>query len=306
MDSRLLNISYSGLLELHSCPRKFQLKKLNATVEQEEEVNASITYAFGHVVGYGIQLVLESKSEPEIFWQCFLMWEPDLFAENQKQKKSFWLAMAAIEQFISLRNNGFLEGWELVYYNGKPAVELSFCINLPNGFRYRGFVDAVLQHKITGQVMVLECKTSSATNLNPAQYKNSAQAVGYSVVLDSLFPELSAYEVMYLVYTTKNMQWNPLPFNKSYLQRALWIQELILDCEMITLYEKAQVYPMHGESCFDYYSECYYLQTCTLSTDLLSKPETEEQIAAREKKESEYQITVSVEDLIRSQLAKAI
>ena len=154
--------------------------------------------------------------------------------------------------------------------------------------------------------MVLEVKTTSATSLNPAQYKNSAQAVGYSVVLDHLFPELSSYEVLYLVYTTKSLEYTSLPFTKSYLQRALWIQELLLDVELIQLYESRGVYPMHGESCLQYYRECKFLQTCTMSTSLLTSPETPESVEKRLQKESEYQIQVTVEDLIQAQLRKEL
>lgn len=306
MDKRLLNLSYSGLLNLHSCPRKYQLSRLNAPVEQEESVESSITFAFGHVVGMGIQLHFEGKSEEEIIWALFLFWKPDLWASNEKQKKSFWLAIAAIQNFLHLRANGYLKDWELVYVEGKPAAELSFVVELPGGFRYRGFVDAVLQHRVSGEVMVLECKTSSVTNLNPAQYKNSAQAIGYSVVLDHLFPALSSYEVLYLVYLTKDMRYESLPFSKSYLQRALWIQELLLDVEVCQLYEQTGVYPMRGESCYSFYRECEYMQTCTLSTSLLTSPLTAEEEVLLDEKESQYQIKVTVADLIQSQLAKEV
>lgn len=303
-DPRLLNISYSSLLDFHACPRKFQLKKLNAVTEALESAEESVTFAFGHVVGLGIQLHFEGYREEEIYWKLYLHWAPDLFASNEKQKKSFWLALAAVQQFLSLRTNGFLEEWELVYVDGKPATELSFCINLPGGYRYRGFVDAVLQSKTSGKVMVLECKTSSATNLNAATYKNSSQAVGYSVVLDNLFPELSSYEVLYLVYSTKSNSYESLPFTKSYLQRALWIRELLLDVEVMSLYEKEGTYPMRGESCYQYFRECFYLQTCTLSTQYLTTKLDEEGMAALEADKAAYQINVSISDLIESQMAR--
>ena len=307
MDIRLQHLSYSGLLNLHSCPRRFQLDRLNAEKDSIlEDMESSVTFAYGHAVGLGIQLAFENKSEEEIIWQLFLQWEPDLFASNPRQAKSFWSALQAVQSFLSIREHGFLEEWDLVYYEGKPACELSFRIELPNNFVFRGFVDAVLQNRFTGEVRVLEVKTTSATNLNPAQYKNSAQGIGYSVVLDHMFPTLSSYEVLYLVYTTKNFQWNPLPFQKSYLQRAQWIQELILDCEVLAMYEQAGVYPMRGESCYDYYRECQYLQTCTLNTAYLTTPLTEEEEAKYLEKESQYQVRVTVQDLITAQLGKEV
>jgi hypothetical protein len=308
MDPRLKNLSYSSLLLLHSCPRKYQLQKLNVSSSEDDEdlsSSSSVTFAFGHIVGDGIQKVFEGYTEDQIFWSEFLMWDADLFAYNDKQKKSYWLGMLAIQKFIELRNNGFLDEYELVYHEGKPAVELGFCITFPDGFKLRGYVDAVLRHKITGEIVVLECKTTSATNLNAAQYKNSAQGVGYSVVLDDIFPELSSYQVLYLAYKTKSFEYELFPFTKSYLQRALWIQETLLDIETIKLYESAGVYPMHGESCLAFYRECGYYGICTLSTEHLTSQLTIEGEAKLVEDNMKYQVQLTLQDLINSQLSKA-
>jgi hypothetical protein len=63
---------------------------------------------------------------------------------------------------------------------------------------------------------------------------------------------------------------------------------------------------MHGESCYDYFSECQYLQTCTLATNLLTRAMTPEEDEKFEKKEQEWQLVVTVADLIESQLARDI
>ena len=303
IDPRIRNLSYSGLLNLHSCPRRFQLEKLSGRVDNED-IDSGITFAFGHAVGLGIQYVFEGRSEQEIFFSLFTQWDMDIFDYNPKQNKSLWLAIGAIQSFIAMRKCGFLKDWELVYVDGNPATELSFRIALPNGFYYRGFVDAVLRNKLTGKVMVLECKTTSSTNLSPAMYKNSAQAIGYSVVLDNLFSDLSSYEVLYLIYVTKDMTYEQYTFAKSYLQRALWIQELLLDVEVVKLYEATEVYPMHGESCYSFFRECDFYQSCTLATEHMAKPLTEKTLAALKEKEAKYQIEVTVQDLIESQLRR--
>jgi hypothetical protein len=304
IDSRIRNLSYSSLLTLHSCPRKFQLYRLNATPEEAEDNSRSVTFAYGHVIGEGIQHILKGKSIQETLWLMYLSWEVDLLAENVKQNKSFWGAILALQQFASRKANGYLEGYELVTYEGKPAVELSFAIHFPDGFKYRGFVDAVLQHRTTKEVLVLEVKTTSMEPVNPAQYKNSAQAIGYSIVLDALFPSLSAYKVLYLVYQTKAEEFVQLPFNKSYYSRALWIRELLLDIETIKLYEEADIYPMHGESCYSFYRECEYLQTCTLSTERLISPLTEAGEKKLEEELAEFQIHITLSDLIEAQINK--
>lgn len=257
------------------------------------------------MVGDGIQKILEGHSIESVIFAEFLAWDmDDLLADNPKQNKSFFGAVHALQQFAHLFSQGYLEGYELVHYAGKPACELSFCIEFPDGFLYRGFVDAVLQHSITGKVLVLECKTSSATTVNAAQYKNSAQAIGYSIVLDAIFPELSAYEVLYLVYKSKAAEYEQIPFNKSYYQRALWIQELLLDIETIKMYEATNIYPMRGESCYSYFRECEFYQTCTLSTERLTVPLTAEMETKMVDDLAQFQIRITFQDLIQAQLAK--
>ena len=304
LDPRLTNLSYSSLLTAHLCPRKFQLDKLQATRDTTESVSDSITFSYGHIVGLGIQMTLERKTFEEFLWQAYLLWTPELFADNPKQNKSFAHAIFAVQKFKAMLDAGYLADYELVYYDNKPACELSFIIALPNGFKYRGFVDAVLRHKITGQVIVLECKTSSATNLNPATYKNSAQAIGYSIVLDAIFPELSAYSVIYLVYSTKELQYEQLEFKKSYLQRARWIQELVLDTEILTLYETNNLYPMHGENCVQYFRDCSYLGLCEMPDDRLTSLLTISGLEKLNADNEKYQIKITLEDLIQTQLNK--
>ncbi len=299
IDYRIRQLSYSSLLTLHSCPRKFQLNRLRSTHRAEEDARSTITFAFGHVIGTAIQSAFTGRSKDEIIFEMFLGWHTDLLATDPKSKKSFWEAVVGIEKFLSLREQGLLNDYELVYYNGKPACELSFSISLPNGFRLRGFVDAVLRHRTTGKILVLECKTTGATSVNPATFKNSAQAIGYSIVLDHIFPELSSYEVLYLVYQTGVREFHTIPFTKTYLQRALWIQELLLDVETVERYDSIGVYPMRGESCFSFGRECEFFQTCTLSTAYLTKPCTPE-----EEDRTEYQVSISLIDLLETQLEK--
>ncbi len=305
MDARLQQLSYSSRLTLHSCPRKYQLYKLNAAVPEDDDPT-SVTFAFGHTVGAGIQEYLVSGDSNKALMAAYLTWAPDLFAENTKQVKSFWLAVAAIQRFISLCNNGFLKDWQVATFDGQPAVELGFKITLPGGFIYIGFADVVLVHKVTGEVMVLELKTTSATNVVAAMYKNSAQAIGYSIVLDAVIPGLSAYTVKYLIYKTKSFDYEVMDFGKSYLQRALWIKELLLDIERVARYAEDDIFPMHGESCNSFFRECEYFGVCTMATPLVTEPFTTELADQLSKKLNGIQISVHISDLIQAQLDKEI
>jgi len=313
IDPRLLLLSHSSRNTLHKCPRKYQLYRMNSLEQESADCLANdyqqLTFDYGHVVGEGIQGILQGTSVDSLLLDGFLHWNVDIILRNPKQNKSFWEACLAIQQFKSIVDNGYLDDYELVYYtdsegNTKPAVELSFRINMPNGFKYRGFIDAVLRHKVTGAIVVLEDKTTSYREVNNAQYKNSSQAIGYSIILDTIYPGLSSYTVLYLVYSTPLKEFIELPFEKSSLQRALWLTELLLDCKQVELYEAFNTYPMHGESCYDFYRECEYLGLCTLNTTNLVKPLTQAMLDNIEAKEV-YDFDMNFLDLIETQLDKA-
>lgn len=274
MHSKIKLLSYSSLLKLHSCPREFELYRLNSVVNDTEDIAAkqiqNATFAFGHVVGAAVTDILQHKTENEILFNIFTGWYADYDFVDKKRHKSIHHAMLAAQKLHHLFNNEeILEGYELLYYKGKPTAELGFTIKLPNDFILRGSMDAVLQHKLTKKVIVLECKTSSSYALDEASYGNSAQAASYSVVLDTIVPELASYTVMYLVYTTPNKEWNVLQFNKTKMHKALYLNELKLDTDIISLYEEAGVFPMRGESCVKYNRQCKYYGVCTLSNDNL-------------------------------------
>ena len=107
-------------------------------------------------------------------------------------------------------------------------------------------------------------------------------------------------KILYLVYQTKSGEFTPIPFTKTYLQRALWIKELLLDIEMIKMYEAHEVYPMHGESCYSFFRDCSYINTCQLSTKYL----TNEYDPEKDEDSTEYQINLTLMDLIDAQLSK--
>lgn len=300
IDPRILNLSYSSLQTLHSCPRKFQLYKLRSTHKTGNTEKETITFSFGHCVGEAIQFSLAGVPKAEVLWRMFQTWDAPLLAEDEKANKSFFSAVIALERFQNIRENGFLDGYDIAYFNGKPAIELSFCVVFPDGFRLRGFVDAVLIHRVTGSVLVLEAKTTGSASFSPSQFKNSAQGIGYSIVLDVIAPGINSYEVLYLVYQTKSGEFTPIPFTKTYLQRALWIKELLLDIEMIKMYESHEVYPMHGESCYSFFRDCQYINTCQLSTKYLTTPYDPE----KDEDKEVYQINLTLMDLIDAQLEK--
>jgi len=312
IDPRIQLLSHSSRSTLNKCPRKFQLYRLNALLNEGDpiaDLNQQITFDYGSCVGIGIQGLLQHLPMDKIIMEMFLEWSVDLLDRNPKHKKSFWEALVAVQQFRKITEGGYLEEYELMYYTNqkgdkKPAVELSFKINLPNGYSYRGFIDGVLRHKLTGAVVVLEDKTTSFRQVNPAMFKNSGQALGYSVILDLLFPDLSSYTVLYLVYSSTSRDYTELPFEKSATQRALWLTELLMDTKKVDMYEEFGVYPMNGDFCYDFFKDCEYLGLCSMSTERLTKPLTQKILDEIADREAKYDFVFKFEDLIQSQQDK--
>lgn len=298
IDPRIKQLSYSALLTLHSCPRKFQLERLKFKGELSKDPLKQLTLTYGSVVGDGAQKLFAGKDIKQVLLEAFVSWKGDIFEEDKKRKKSFLLACQALEQLDSMLQSGFLEDWEVLEYQGKPALELSYRITMRDGFKLRGFVDAVLRHKISGEVRILEIKTDSARELNPLKYKNSSQGVGYAVVLDTIVPGVSSYEVLYLVYGTSQGFWQPMPFPKTSLARAYWLQDISYDVANIEAYESNGYYPLRGESCTKFGMDCPHAQTCMLDPERNAPPYVEE----LHLDQTEYTIELQFSDLVEQQL----
>jgi hypothetical protein len=262
--------SYSQLQILHSCPRKYQLVMHRASKPfSRMEVLPNLDFCFGHAVGAGVQNWLLTKDIELAQFNASMAWRAPFTERWDKKKKSLWEAMLGIELFVEWwTNSGFAEEWELcILPSGKPAIELSFSLHARNEFKHYGHIDIVLTNRYSGQVAVLELKT---TGLGPeeALYANSSQATGYSVMLDAIFPGLNEYTVLYAVYSVKDREWSMMPFDKSLLARAEWIKDLLLDHSSLTTYEQIHFYPKRGESCYSFMRRCEFFGECNLTPDV--------------------------------------
>lgn len=305
IDPRYLRTSYSSASLLHGCERKFQLKCLSADSTPDD--STSVTFAFGSCVGIGIAALVSGKSLQEAIFEMFLEWDVDYLASNLKQKKSFPEAVFAIQKLAAMMEDGYLEEYEVAEIEGKPAVELGFCIEIQGNkavHYYRGYMDIALYNKITGEYTVLENKTSSGTWVNHVQYKNSAQALGYGVVLDSIAGEASSYEVMYNIYMTKLNRYEQFTFPKNYNIRALWLRDLIWDAQLVELLVTHEgnygIWPMRGERCTDFGRTCEYMDICHLDTANLMKPLQKKHYLDLNRSEelAVYDINTSMEELL--------
>lgn len=287
-------LSYSALNLLHECPRKFQLSRLNAWKE-ENTGDESLTFAFGHCVGRGVQAVFEGYPEQQVIFLLFCLWPIDFEVENPKQEKSFYHAILAVRNFYHLYHDGTLfKEYELAYIGNVPAVEYSFNLLFPKEVKYRGAMDIVLRHKETAQLVIVEVKTTSYNQIDPAQYANSNQAISYSTVLGHAIPNLVSYTIYYLVYYTHAKSFEAFPFVKNIVQQTRWIQDLLLDIRLITMYHEEKRFPLNGNSCINKYGKkCQFFNSCQLNLPILRHAE-EQADKMKEEQSKEYNIVIDV------------
>ncbi len=256
--------SYSQLLTLHRCPRLYQLEKADAkqpaTEEYQEQSN--LDFAYGHSVGAGLGTLLATGSLTAGLFASFIGWQADYFANNGKGK-SLPHAQIAIEQF---HHQNLAADWQVyVLPSGAPAVEIAFMLDMENGYQHYGHIDFILQHRVNGQLAVAECKTTGYQSVDEAQYANSAQALGYGIVVDSIAQGNADYEVLYFVYSSTAREWQVLPFVKSLTEKAGYLQDLLLDHSNLTTYRELNFFPKRGESCANQFGRrCKKFGLCDL------------------------------------------
>lgn len=298
-------LSHSSKETKRACPRKFQLYRM---MQQSDMRRGDGDYHtdFGKFVGYGCQLIFAGYSIEQTMFSMFLEWQVDIDdSDGEAQKKTFWHALHAVAKFEAFRVLE-LRDYELVFYDEKPAVELSYRIDCGDGFYDRGKLDALLKNR-NGNYAVFEAKTTGARKVHEAMYKNSDQGVGYSVVVDAIANaagELNErpYEVLYCVYQSFNMEWQLFSFLKSFTERALWIKDLLLDIKQISDYAEADYFPRYGGSCYDYFRPCEYFEICNMSDRVLIGDESK--IEVIEDRSGPYQFEFTLDELIEAQLKK--
>lgn len=297
IDSRLKLLSHSSIRSFHTCPRKYQLTKTYPEAVRESNVDLD----FGSAFGEGIQALIEGCSMQDAVFRAILQWSGDL--TETKKDKSIWTCISGMEKFLVLRDMGTLADYEIAYWKGKPCTELSFRITLPEGFYYRGYLDMLLRHKLSGELLVVDIKTSGANYSNPAKYVNSGQNIGYSIVVDKIAPGTSSFEVMYYEYLTGVKKFVEHTFMVGVLARANWLRNIRLDINTMLMYDKLEVneWPQHGESCSAHNSQCQFIDVCMMTNKSLLG-----ELELRDAKEidavEEYDIEVSFEELISNQL----
>ncbi len=229
----------------------------------------NVDFSFGHAVGSGIQNYLITGDLTKALFACVMAWTAGFHASILKKSKHITAAMIAVEKFAGTVMPSQLDDWELLILpGGKPAIEISFSFHCGNGFKHYGHMDIALRNKRTGKIMVVDCKTTGFAEAEESLYANSSQALSYAVMLEACLPqEILTYEVMYLVYSSTEREWTPLPFTKSVMDQAEFVKDLLMTHDTIKAYDDVRFYPKRGNACYEYFRRCEFYGECNLTSD---------------------------------------
>jgi hypothetical protein len=279
----VVNLSFSKLSTFYTCPRKYMLGEL----EGMRKFNPSAHTAFGHSYGAGIQEYARwvdklghDKAVQRAVVGALAAWDTySLDDVDAKGIKSFWRCTQAVALWCEREGRRLLEVYELanLELNGRtvPGIELEFYVHIGEHYNFQGHIDLVLRHRQTGELCVVEIKTMSKPPA-PADWANSAQTIGYNVVLQgvgAMAAEQVAYHVLYLCYDASAMELTELPFSRSLAERSEWVTSLLADVQQMEMYKELGVWPKRGSQCMNYKRACEFFGICDLSHTARSAPD---------------------------------
>lgn len=300
-DKPFIRLSHSTMENIRTCERKFQIQKLLTIQSPRME---SEHFSFGH--GYGTFVatyLLTGGALDFALLEGWLDYFPIIETDKKNQVTCYDLCLRSVPALDDL-----LANYDIATFNDIPAVELSFRIDIDHTFYYVGYVDVVLQHKVTKQFLLIDAKTTGLTliDMNPL-FKFSPQLLSYSVILDDIAEAQGVhmpdtYEVLYLLGALgrnpmeESTTCKPLFFKKTLVDRLQWFLTLKQDIEALHLCINNNNFPHRPAGCMKFNKVCPEYGACGLTTHDKYKEHEVDII--------NYQFTMTLNNLIASHLER--
>lgn len=286
---------------LNSCERKFQLNRMLKI--ERTDLGPSVPLVRGAAWGVAVAHYMIHGDFNAALFELWRAYDPEI---GDEAKKIFlW---RAVNNFICCKDamDRLREEYEVAYFNGKPAAELSFRLDLDDKWHFVGYIDLVLRRRADSIYVVFEVKTTTYNlhDLAPV-YKNQGQALGYSIAIDKIVGEnQSRYGVLYFVCRDKQDSElrNFIPdvyvfnFNRSLLDRLRWFYTLELDRQRLNTMLEVGVFPMRGNSCVSFNRACEHFGTCNTTAADIPRPIPEEEV--------EYDFRYKLDEVIADHLER--
>ena len=265
-------ISHSGRMSWGTCNRKFQLGKTKFFYRKDREGSKALS--FGKGFGTGIQALLAGDSLDLAFIKSALDCDAQYSFEKDAIKSNQSLAHCheAIQSFYYGQLPALKNDWEVLDLEGLYGVELPFVIEYPNGTVERGYLDVVLRNKTTGEIIVLEIKTSGKLSVGTdADWLNSPQGIMYLVVLAYLLHKKGLNlnsKILFIEYNKPHKKYTIFPFDKPIRERVEFLLSVYHDVLSRAAQFKAGHKMFKSGKCVSYNRQCEYFGVCDLNHEL--------------------------------------
>lgn len=290
-------LSEHALNILNTCERKFQLDRMLILPEMAERSDSPILIR-GDAFGVGVQQYMLTGDMDWAIYKAWLAYYPEVYDE---QKKIYVWRM--VNNLLCCKDelDKLRKRYKVAEFEGKPAIELSFKLQIDDKWYFVGYIDMVLYDTVANMYVVFEIKTTSYKiyDLRP-MYQNSGQALGYSVVIDRIVGEKqSRYGVVYFVCRDQEKEtYVPdvytFAFTKTLLDRLRWFYTLGLDVQRLNTMLENDLFPMRGGACIQYNRPCPHFGICnTTASDIWRRMEDDT---------NEYQFNYDLQDLIQDHI----
>jgi hypothetical protein len=325
--------SYSKLSGLYECPRKYQLKQYEIAqeaIEKQKEkeldneilhsdieystsksisiLDVNLDFVFGTAVGAGIQAYLATKDMLAAKLATFISWKASyddvkVTTTGRDTFKSLHYAILAVEKVESIVTNN-LPTWDIfILPNGRPAVEVKFRIKFGDWYHF-GHIDAILQNRNTKELAIWEGKTSGSNFIHDAQFSNSSQTMGYSVIASKLAKELGIYQpdlkCFYVLYNSKDREYTIMNFSRSLTKRLEWIQDTMLTHGLVNQYSKMNFFPQRGDACVNSYNRlCNFYGSCDMKVENVFRGIKLNRYSASDEVDTSIDVDTSIEELLK-------
>lgn len=289
-----IRLSHSSLGQLHECERKYQLDKLLAGATSKAD---SEHFSFGHCFGVGVATYLTTQDQDRALYEAWLAYWPEI----ENDKKNIPLAILALMRAFPVLDTMLME-YEVAIFKDRPAVELSFRLDINDMFYFVGHIDVVLKNKFSGKYFVIDAKSTGLALLDISPlYRYSGQTVGYSIAIDKIVGEqLAEFGVGYVAAQVNAAKMEAkvqfLSYEKTLVDRLKWFMTLGLDAERLARMIELNHFPMRSESCLKFNKPCFHFGSCHMHA--LDRPKELEEDTI------DYDFSYSLDELIDDHLKR--
>lgn len=299
-----LRLSYSSLGTLSSCPRKFEFDKLYPKRVRDSDsyaadVGSALHAGYQHYLTHGDKELAiwefmqefpfaDEWSQPNDYRSFYasLATLEQMFDEAKMDEwelariKRPW-SPKEIASFAIAAATGNWQEPEGFDPTGVvvPAIEVPFeikfkglmiqpCESLPEGATISiiGYIDAVMQHRVTRAYRSLDIKTSRMNLADAtAKYKYDNQQTPYGIVIDHIAGgAVDEFEVYYLdcYIDLVEPRVTFYPFLRRHTDIEEWATNKAFQFQAIRQYAELGFFPRTDNGCLFYNRPCRYMEPC--------------------------------------------